>query len=357
MNITFCLLQPGNHPIGGYKVIYEYANRISQKGHNVCIVYDCSRLFYKDKFDFIRILKIHIKYNRNKSWFKLDKRVKLRYALHGINNESITDSDFIIGSAIETIEPIYDLSKKKGIKIYFVQDIENWRYPDEYVNKTYSWPFIKIAISNWIKDRVDRYSKTSTTVINNGLDFSLLRIVTPIAERNPHSVSMLYHALEHKGSKYGLEALIMLKKDIPDLTAEMFGAVEKPTDLPEWINYTKQATAKQVAEIYNKTSVFLCPTINEGFGLTGAESMACGCALVSTEYTGVKEYAVNKVNSLLCDTKNAAALYKNMKILMNDNELRIRLSNQGHKDIQKLDWNISVNKFIDVLINSQGKDI
>lgn len=344
MRITFCLPQPGKNPIGGYKVFYEYANRLTTKGYAVCIVYDCSQLFYRDKSDFIRLLKIHIKYNRNFSWFKLDRKIKLKYALHGINNESVPDADIIIGSAIRTIEPILKLSGNKGKKIYFIQDIENWKHSDEYVNSTYAMPFEKIAISKWIKNRVDLYSETPATLINNGLDFSILGVKTPVEKRNTHTVSMLYHLQEHKGSKYGIQALMLLKKEIPDLHVEMFGAPDRPADFPEWINYTKQATAEQVAEIYNKTSIFLCPTINEGFGLTGAESMACGCALVSTNYDAVSEYAENDVNSILCDSKNADLLYLSMKKLIDDNELRISIAKAGSESVKKLNWDDAVKK-------------
>lgn len=351
MKITFCLPQPGNNPIGGYKVVYEYANRMAALGNKITIVYDCNRLFHKDKSDFIRLLKIFIKYNRNKSWFKLNNKIKLKYALHGIKNEDFPEADYVVATAIETVEKIMDLKKSKGEKIYFIQDIENWRVGDDYVNSTYAQPFHKkIVISNWIKKRVDKYSVNGPAiVINNGLDFKKLGVVNEIEYRNPYTVSVLYHALEHKGSKYAIAALIKLKRDIPELKVEMFGAPERPLDLPEWIHYTRRASAEQVKNIYNSTAIFLSSTINEGFGLTGAESMACGCALVSTNYEGVKEYAEDGENAILCPVRDAESLYLAMKDLMVNGEKRIRIAKTGYKDVQKLNWNESVNKFIEVL--------
>ncbi len=349
MRITFCLPQPGNHPIGGYKVIYEYANRLFRKGYQVNIVYDCNRLFYKDKLNFIRRAKIMIKYNRRKSWFRLEKGIRLRYALNGINNEAFPDADYVVTSAIETVEGVYRLSPQKGKKIYFVQDIENWRLGDDYVNKTYALPFTKIAISAWIKKRVDQFSETPTVVIPNGLDFDLLGVDCPIKTRKKASVSMLYHVLEHKGSKYGIEALLMLKKDFPELEAEMFGVPDRPADLPDWVHYTQKANSKQLKEIYNKTAIFICPTIYEGFGLTGAESMACGCALVTTDYEGAKEYAVNDRNAIICKTKDSNELYLAMKKLIENDEMRYRIAAAGAEDIKKLSWDRSIAAFEEVL--------
>ena len=95
----------------------------------------------------------------------------------------------------------------------------------------------------------------------------------------------------------------------------------------------------------NNSSVFLCPTIREGFGLTGAESMACGCALVSTNYAGVREYAVDGRNSLLCDVNSENSLYKALKRCMEDNNLRIRLARTGNEDIQAFSWKSAIDKF------------
>lgn len=349
MKITFCLPQPGNNPIGGYKVVYEYANRLVERGYKTTIVYDCHHLYYKNKSDIKRLFKILIKYNRYKSWFILDNRVKIRYALHGLNNKVVPNADCIVATAIETAKPILELSSSKGKKVYLIQDIENWRLSDEEVNKTYMMPFRKIVISEWIKKRVDQYSQTPAHLIRNGLDFENLKIKVPIEKRNPHTVAMLYHALSHKGSVYGIKALLKLKKEIPDLQAFLFGTPDRPENLPGWINYTQRATTKQVCDIYNSTAIFMCPTINEGFGLTGAEAMACGCALVSTDYAGVREYAVENENAILCPAKDADALCAAMKYLMENRLERLRLAHKGNTDIQKLNWKDAVDKFEDVL--------
>lgn len=352
MKITFTLPQPTICPIGGYKIMYEYANRFSKLGHDVTIVYNCEKLYYKDVLKAIRRAKMFIKFNRKVHWFPISKEVKRVYALDGIKNKYYPEADYLIVCDIGSVMPIYNLDKSKGKMIYFIQDIENWRHSDEYVNDTYALPVPKIAISNWIKKRVDMYSETPATVIPNGLDMTKLGVDNPIEDRNPYTVSMLYHALEHKGSKYGIESLIKLKKSVPKLKVEMFGVPNRPDDLPEWINYTQKATTEQLRKIYNSTALFLCPTINEGFGLTGAESMACGCALVSTNYGGIREYAVDNKNSMLCPIKDSDALCKAMFALINDNEKRIQLAKSGVKDVAKLNWDRAVNDFITTIKNS-----
>ena len=49
----------------------------------------------------------------------------------------------------------------------------------------------------------------------------------------------------------------------------------------------------------NDSSVFLCTSRFEGFGLTGLESLFCGCEFVTTDCGGIREYASEK-NAVIC---------------------------------------------------------
>ena len=49
-NITFLLPSHGRRPTGGYKVVYEYANRLSANGYTVNIVYPATIFFLKQSF-------------------------------------------------------------------------------------------------------------------------------------------------------------------------------------------------------------------------------------------------------------------------------------------------------------------
>ena len=357
MKITFCLPGPGNEPVGGYKMVYEYANRLVKRGHSVVIVYDASK-FAEKYIGFIPncgpkflIKKVLIKIFRSRiTWFDLENEIKRVNALSGLSDKELPEADIVIATAIETVEPVYNLSGSKGKKVAFAQDIENWNFSDEYVNMTYGLPFKYIAVSEWIRSRISKYSVYPVELIPNGIDFSKLYVKGKIEKRNPAVVSMLYHSMPNKGCKYGISALLKLKEFVPELKVLMFGVPKRPANLPEWFHYTQKATEEQLLEIYNESAVFLCPTIDEGFGLTGAESMACGCALVSTNYTGVMEYAEDNVNSLLCEKENADSLCAAMKKLIDDNEIRIKLAKNGVESIKKLDWKKAVEKFEEVLV-------
>ena len=46
-SITFLMPGKGSIPVGGFKVVFEYANRLQKDGYDVHIVYPVSILFTK----------------------------------------------------------------------------------------------------------------------------------------------------------------------------------------------------------------------------------------------------------------------------------------------------------------------
>lgn len=75
----------------------------------------------------------------------------------------------------------------------------------------------------------------------------------------------------------------------------------------------------------------MCSSLEEGFGLPGLEAMACGCALVSTSYKGVLEYAIDSVNALLSPIKDAKSMADNVERLFENEILRKRITKNGIK--------------------------
>ncbi|MBS4212688.1 glycosyltransferase family 4 protein [Neobacillus rhizophilus] len=349
MKITFCLHSPSRVPIGGYKILFEYANRLSENGHQIKIVFNCEEALKRFKFpELLRRIFCYFLVKKQPTWFRLNKNIK-KICVNEINDNTIPDGEIIIATAIQTVKGVFELSEMKGKKVYFIQGFENWKYTTDEVFETYNFNMKNIVISKWLKEIVDSNSNSRSTHIPNGIDFNIFNIDRPINKRNPYSIAMLYHKSTLKGSKYGLKAIYRLKELFPNIEVKLFGIPERPKDLPNWIEYTRNATEEQLRKIYNNSAIFLCTTISEGFGLTGAESMACGCALVSTAYQGVFEYAENNKNSLISPVKDVDSIVNNLVKLLTNNELRINIANEGYRDIKKLSWENSVSRFEETL--------
>lgn len=347
MKITFCL---PNHnyksPIGGYKMVYEYANRLLERGHSVNIVF-CTKNSLKKYPLPSKVKNILSKYIVSKSpkWFNLDKRVN-KIAADEISDDFIPKADIVIATAAQTALPISMLSKDRGKKVYFIQDYENWVVSERELLETYKLGMINITVSKWLYEIVSKYQEKNTYCIQNPIDIDVYRVHEKVEERNKFYIGMLYHEAEYKGCKYALEAICNLKKRYKEIELLMFGNPELPTEYKlDWIHYTQHASVEQVVKIYNSCAIFVCASVEEGFGLTGLESMACGCAFVTTGYRGVYEYAENNKNALISPVKNTSELERNIERMLMNDDLRIRISKQANIDAQKYSWERALRLF------------
>lgn len=353
MKITFIINEPIRRASGGYKVVYEYANALHMRGNKVEIVYRCKRGVLFSNYNFPWVIKIFLAKciaALGPNWFKLKRGIRRRIVLD-INDNTINNSDVLIATAVDTAKKVNNLSNSKGKKVYFIQGYETWVYPKEKVHETYSYDMTKVVVAKWLKELVDNYSDNQSYYIPNGVDKEIYKVIVPIESRDRYSISMMYHNLENKGSADGIKVLMDLKKRYPYLKVNMFGIPEKPKDLPEWIEYTCCASQEEVVEIYNKSAIFLCSSWSEGFGLTGAEAMMCGCALVSTETLGVKEYT-DEISAKLAPIRDIDSLIKLCVNLIENDEQRISMAKIGQQKVaEKLNVNNSYMLFCNLLNN------
>lgn len=359
MKINFYLPGVFLRIIGGYKVVYQYANYLCKCGYDVCIYYDG-----KDGDNGKKIPKSIALFLRRiivlftPRWFKLNKSIKKVVVKH-FDDNLVRDADISIATAYKTVESVYNFSNSKGIKVYLIQGYEKWdEITDEDLIASYGFGMNNIVISKWLKEIVDKSSLVSSKLIPNGIDLDRFRIINSIDNRNPHSLALLYHKAENKGLRYALEAINKLKENYPDMQCMMYGSPKRPKDLPSWIKYTRNASEVEVVNILNNSAVFLCSSLSEGFGLPGMEAMACGCALVTTNCQGIMEYA-NTNNALISEISNADSLATNVGYLFSNNEKRIKLAKIGNRSISEKSLDKSLvdfERYINSLLEEENEN-
>ncbi|WP_261805478.1 glycosyltransferase family 4 protein [Lapidilactobacillus luobeiensis] len=353
MKINIVINEPIRLASGGYKIIYQYANFLVKNNHEVTIYYRCRKnvLYSNYKIPFwAKMIISKILMYQGVIWFNVDRRIKSRI-ITTITNQNIADGDAIVATAVDTAVEVCALSATKGRKYYFIQGFEDWVLDEAEVRKTYSLGMNNIVIAKWLKVIVDNESKRESLYIPNGIDKKIFYVKKPIELRRSATVAMLYHPQQYKGSAEAIEALKRVKEVHDSLHVEMFGIADQPIDLPEWISYTKSATQEQLLNIYNSSSIFLCASHAEGFGLTGAESIFCGCALVTTDTLGVREYA-DENNSLICKPSDVEALTRAICFFIENNEFRIKIARRGCNSVTPLlDYDKACQSFETALSN------
>lgn len=355
MNIAFVLPRMRNKSIGGYKMVYEYANRFTKMGHQVSIGYISNKVGKEKAAQYHipewgrRLLAYPIsewRMSHYPTWFQLSPRVK-QFCIYDLS-EKIDEADAIVATAFNTAEFV---SKQHApVLAYFIQGYETWDgVTKEEVHHTYQLGMRNIVITHWLENIVRQEAPGAFCAhVPNGLDLAVFHRDDKI-KKEDHSVAMLYHDAPYKGSVYGIESLKILKRAYPDLKATLFGVPNRPSDLPDWITYVKSANQEQLVDIYNRAAVYMYPTIQEGLGLTCIESMACGCALAVSDYEAAHEFAVHEKTALLSPVRDPQAMAENVARYFDDPDFRMRVAQEGMETAKQFDWNLSVKRFLKVL--------
>ncbi|MBS4839447.1 glycosyltransferase family 4 protein [Clostridium butyricum] len=348
MKINFII--PGQRLTGGILVIERYAKELARRGHKVTLyapwcAYNVHRSKYKLKNLYIQIkstikeiilfsLKINYK---EKNLYRIKRPWK-------ISNQTIDNADIVIATAWPTAYDVNKLDERKGTKFYFIQDFEIWDNK-ELAIKTYLFNLKKIVISNWINEQLKYNECEQGTIINNGIDLG--EFDCKIKKYN-HAENvqclMLYHHLEKKGVKDGIEAFERIKYKNKSVKLCMFG-IEKRENIPDYVHYYRNPSHEELCDLYQKSDIFIYPSREEGWGLTPIEAMACKCAVVGTKTGCMLDIGKLGENALLSDPKDVDTLTENIQLLINDIELRRKISENGYNTIKKLNWKNAFDKF------------
>lgn len=337
MKVAFVLPPPMFKIAGGYKVVYQYANYLAEKGLDVTIFYDTRKgdnSFYCPRRLMFWIRKMIA--IREPSWMKLNRNVK-KIVLWDEKGCSEYKVDVLILTSIDIVKKFFPLYWERSRIVHFVQGHENWFLSDEEVYRIYRLPCNKIIVSDWVADIVKKYANGEVSVIKNGIDLQKFYSINRWLDRKRFSISMMYSSSPQKNSKLALSVITELKEIIPELAVTIF-SVEKRTEIiPKWVDYHYLADEHELLEIYNSSQIYLCTSNFEGFGLSGLEAMACGCVLVSTDCIGVREYACDGNDALICPVGDKDSLKQAVLKIFNDEKIGRNLAQNAIKKAKEFD--------------------
>jgi len=361
VKVTF--LTPGYVwvPSGGIRVIYEYANRLAEKGHEVSVVHPRKlnkfssterRSTYQTVRNSIHRLRERIQ-KPSIDWQNINPRVRLLY-VPSSDDKYIPDGDAIFATAWMTARSVLEYSKVKGEKFYLIQHYETWMGPKDLVDATWRSSLHKVVISKWLLQVGATLGCNDLAYIPNAVNQERYRLIHPIDGRQP-CIAMAFSKTAFKGAQDGIEALAIVRKRYPDLRVVFFGATNVRPPIPHWIEYHSNPPQDFIVrEIYNKSSIFLCPSWSEGFALPPAEAASCGCAVVATDNGGIRDYVESEVTGLLSTPRDVKALATNMLRLLEDDKLRITLARACSDAVAKLSWENSTSRLESLISEKSG---
>jgi glycosyltransferase involved in cell wall biosynthesis len=194
-----------------------------------------------------------------------------------------------------------------------------------------------VTIARWLQD-VALARGVPCAYVPQGLDGEVFAGGrTSPAQRSPR-VSLMTHRLDWKGLDDALEALAIVRARRPEVELALFGTESPggngasrpdPTRPAVEATFLPSPTRPEVAALLGTSAVHVVASWEEGFGLTGAEAIACGAALATTDTKGSRDYAIDGHTALVSAPRDPQALALNVLRLLEDAQLRARLVANG----------------------------
>lgn len=330
---------------GGIKVIFEYAKRLSKKGHQIFIIHPCNleKGFFWSLLKWLKYKFLAILGKTGAEWFNLPREVKILHPF-SLHSSSIPDADIIVATANETAEEVFKLPKRKGEKFYFIQDYEIWTREKEKVEATYKLPLKKIVIASWLKKLIkERFNQRVYGVLTNGVNFDQFYPVNKKINPNKR-ILMVYHLLKKKGIDDGIKAYKIVKKIHPEVQLVMISAYPKGDNVPSGTEFYFQPPQEKLKEIYSSCDIFLSPSWQEGCQLPPMEAMACQTAVVATNVGGIPDYTIPGETALVVPPKRPDLLAEKILELLEDKNKLKKVALSGYKYIKQFTWEKAVEK-------------
>lgn len=103
---------------------------------------------------------------------------------------------------------------------------------------------------------------------------------------------------------------------------------------------------EDLAYLYKKCSVYVFPSLCEGFGLPPLEAMKCGAIVLSSNYSCLPE--ILKSSVIYFDPKDKKDLTNKLKIILNDENLKNELIEKSQMLLKEYSWEKMVFEVIDI---------
>ncbi len=189
--------------------------------------------------------------------------------------------------------------------------------------------------------------RPQTIVIANGVDLELFGPQNRAHAKVPIGglkVGFAGQWTERKGIKQLLEAWRVLKPSLPDCELDIAGGphvwrtVSPARDGEQLAERVRQMQSdhllhctgplprKEMPNFWNSVDVAVVPSLYEPFGLVAVEALACGVPVIAAATGGLKEIVLDGECGLLVPPGDPVALVRALRLLLTDDQLRLRLA-------------------------------
>ncbi|NFI51518.1 glycosyltransferase family 4 protein [Clostridium botulinum] len=166
----------------------------------------------------------------------------------------------------------------------------------------------------------------------------LLYLGTLEPRKNIETILRAYNLFK-KSNKDNIKLVLAGKKGW--LYDSIFNLV-KEFGIEDKVIFTDYVDDKDKSALYQGAEMFLFPSLYEGFGIPVIEAMASRTPVITSNSSSLPEVAGEA--AIITDPLDYIKISKSIELILNDNELREKMVNEGIKQANKFSWDLSAEK-------------
>ncbi len=154
------------------------------------------------------------------------------------------------------------------------------------------------------------------------------------------------NAFPHKNLERLLSSFKIILKDEPHLKLVLVGQIDyfyqrleklvQRLGLKTKVIFTGKVTDQELFWLYNNALVYVCPSLEEGFGLPGLEAMARNLPVICSNQGPLPE--IYKQAAIYFNPENIQQMAEIILKVVSDEDLREKLKKAGQIQYQKYSW-------------------
>ncbi len=231
------------------------------------------------------------------------------------------------------------------------------------------------ALKRWVMKKADAMTVVSTalleTAVSSGGDASKIHVIPmgidaaalfapdPAVHRDFGTLLFVGRLVTSKGVAVLIQALAAVLQEHPGVRLQIVGSGPEEHALKEYARHCRVAGNVQflgaienshLPQLYRKATVFISPSLSEGFGLTLAEALACECPVITTDIPGIRDLVIEGSTGTTVPKNDPGKLAQGILALLADQDLRRQLAERGRDHVRlTCDWARTAARYRDLL--------
>ena len=218
-----------------------------------------------------------------------------------------------------------------------------------------------VTVSESTKKDLERHGFKKIYIVHNGVNFDGLQRLAGNPGKKADYPLVLYlgRIKRYKRLDHLLRAFKVVLEKVPEARLVIAGGgtalnemqkLANDLGIKKYVEFTGPVSEREKAELLHKAWIFVNPSMKEGWGITVIEANVCGTPVVAYDVPGLRDSVRNMETGMLVEDGNIERMAEAIITLIEDSELRERLSKNAIKWGKRFSWDKTAEVFEKILI-------